>query len=243
MRTNSTAPVDTSPTRLRSRRWILPVVAVVAIVAAVALAAFQPWKLFIDKRVDESLPTGVATVSSSIAPAPTSIPAAAAPAVASTSATTVTAAASTPATVPAVAQTSPPTTVPAVAQTIPPPTVAATTPPPSEAAAVPAEPAPTSFTSGEHTTTGTVRRLTVDGKSVLRFEDLSTSNGPDVHVYLSPGADGYADGAINIATLKGNKGNQNYEIPDGVDLTRYRSVVIWCKRFSVAFGQAPLPGA
>ena len=231
MRTNSTAPVDTSPTRLRSRRWILPVVAVVAIVAAVALAAFQPWKLFIDKRVDESLPTGVATVSSSIAPAPTSIPAAAAPAVASTSATTVTAAASTPA------------TVPAVAPTTPPPTVAATTPPPSEAAAVPAEPAPTSFTSGEHTTTGTVRRLTVDGKSVLRFEDLSTSNGPDVHVYLSPGADGYADGAINIATLKGNKGNQNYEIPDGVDLTRYRSVVIWCKRFSVAFGQAPLPGA
>jgi Electron transfer DM13 len=232
MRTNLNAPVETSPARSRSRRWILPIVAVVAIVAAVALAAFQPWKLFIDKRVDESLPAGVATVSSTITPTPTSIPSTAAPAVATTIASIRVTVAATATTAPAVAPTSSPTTV-----------AATSAPAPTEAAAIPAEPEPTSFTSGEHATTGTVRRLSVDGKTILRFEDLSTSNGPDVHVYLSPGADGYADGAINIATLKGNKGNQNYEIPDDVDLSKYRSVVIWCKRFSVAFGQAPLPGA
>jgi Electron transfer DM13 len=231
MRTNPSAPVETTPAGpRRRRRWIIPVVAVAAVIAVVALAAFQPWKLFIDKRVDESLPAGIVTVSSTIAPAVTSIPAAAVPAVAPTTP---------PTTVSAVA----PTTVSAVAPTTPPPTVIATAPPPTEAAPISAEPAPTSFTSGEHTTTGTVRRLTVDGKTILRFEDLSTSNGPDVHVYLSPGADGYADGAINIATLKGNKGNQNYEIPGDVDLSKFRSVVIWCKRFSVAFGQAPLPAA
>jgi hypothetical protein len=237
MRTNPSAPVETPPARRRSRRrWILPAMGVGAIIAIVALAAFQPWKLFIDKRVDESLPAGVASASSTVAPPVTSIALTAAPAVATTiagtSVTTVAPAAPTATTAPALAPTSPPTTVAA--------TIAPT---PTQAAAIAAEPAPTSFTSGEHTTTGTVRRLIVDGKTILRFEDLSTSNGPDVHVYLSPGADGYADGAINIATLKGNKGNQNYEIPDDVDLGKYRSVVIWCKRFSVAFGQAPLPGA
>ena len=236
MRTNPSTPVEIASARPRSRRrWVLPILAVVVIAAVVGLAAFQPWKLFIDKRVDESLPSGASATASTIAASATTVPATvlataaptAAPTVANVSATTV----ASPAPVASTIATSPPTT-------------AASTTASTEAAAAPVtEPAPTSFTSGEHTTTGTVRRLTVDSKTILRFEDLSTSNGPDVHVYLSPGADGYADGAINIATLKGNKGNQNYEIPDDVDLNKYRSVVIWCKRFSVAFGQAPLPGA
>ena len=80
-----------------------------------------------------------------------------------------------------------------------------------------------------------------DGVRVLRIEDLDTSNGPDVKVVLSPDPDGYADGAVSLGTLKGNKGSQNYEIPDGVDLASFRSVVIWCKRFTVDFGVAPLP--
>lgn len=234
MRTNPSAPAETTPARARSRRrWILAVLTVAVIAAVVGLAAFQPWKLFIDKRVDESLPAGAATtITSSVAPVVTTT--------ASTSATTVVSTVPNATTVAAtaVAATTPPTPPP------PPTTASSNAATESAAAAAPAaEPAPTSFTSGEHTTTGTVRRLTVDGKTVLRFEELSTSNGPDVHVYLSPGADGFADGAINISTLKGNKGNQNYEIPDDVDLSKYRSVVIWCKRFSVAFGQAPLPGA
>ena len=45
---------------------------------------------------------------------------------------------------------------------------------------------------------------------------------------------------LELGPLKGNKGDQNYTIPTGTDLTKYPSVVLWCKRFSVAFGAAPL---
>ena len=87
-----------------------------------------------------------------------------------------------------------------------------------------------------------MRILTLaDGSRLLRIEDLDTSNGPDVKVVLSPDPDGYADGAISLGTLKGNKGSQNYAIPNDVDVATFRSVVIWCKRFVVDFGVAPLP--
>ena len=49
------------------------------------------------------------------------------------------------------------------------------------------------------------------------------------------------DGALDLGPLKGNVGNQNYVVPAGTDLSRYRSVVIWCRRFAVPFGAAPLP--
>src|SRR6266508_1256413 len=84
-----------------------------------------------------------------------------------------------------------------------------------------------------------------DGSRVLRFEALDTSNGPDLHVYLSEvaagdDARGHGEGFVDLGKLKGNKGNQNYAIPTEVDLARYRSAVIWCKRFAVGFGVAPL---
>jgi hypothetical protein len=80
---------------------------------------------------------------------------------------------------------------------------------------------------------------------VLRFEDLKTSEGPDVRVYLSArDADaakaGLGDGALELGKLKGNLGNQNYTVPAGTDLSRFHSVVIWCERFSVSFGAADL---
>jgi hypothetical protein len=85
-----------------------------------------------------------------------------------------------------------------------------------------------------------------DGRRVLRFTDFETSNGPDVHVYLVA-ADDAADSAtvtragfVEVGALKGNIGDQNYELPAGVDLGRYRAVSIWCKRFSVNFATAPL---
>ena len=101
------------------------------------------------------------------------------------------------------------------------------------------------FQSYEHETTGTVRVVQADGKSFLRLEDFTTSNGPDVVVYLSAApASGpehlFGTEPVNLGSLKGNKGNQNYEIPAGTDLTKYKTVVIWCKRFNVAFGAAPL---
>jgi hypothetical protein len=102
------------------------------------------------------------------------------------------------------------------------------------------------FQSLEHETGGRALILEeADGSRYLRFEDLETSNGPDLHVYLSEIAasdDWYAYGErfVDLGKLKGNIGDQNYEIPRRVDLSRYRSAVIWCKRFSVGFGVAPL---
>ena len=85
-----------------------------------------------------------------------------------------------------------------------------------------------------------------DGRRVLRFTHFETSNGPDVRVYLVA-ADDAADSAvvtragfIELGVLKGNVGDQNYELPASVDLGRYRAVTIWCKRFSVNFATAPL---
>ena len=102
------------------------------------------------------------------------------------------------------------------------------------------------FRSLEHGTTGTAAIVELpDGSHILRFEDLDTLNGPDLHVYLSrvaasDDASAYGEGFVDLGKLKGNKGNQNYEIPPGTDLTQFRSVVIWCKRFTVGFGVAPL---
>lgn len=101
--------------------------------------------------------------------------------------------------------------------------------------------------SGEHHTEGTARVLRLeDGRRFLRLTDFRTSNGPVVKVWLSAASSHSSDGAINDAAhldlggLKGNIGNQNYALPADVDLGSYRSVVIWCDRFNVSFGAAPL---
>ncbi len=75
---------------------------------------------------------------------------------------------------------------------------------------------------------------------VLRFEEFSVRNGPDLFVYLSPSADGYADGALELGELKGTDGAFNYEVPPGTDVSRFKSAVIWCKAFSVVFATATL---
>jgi hypothetical protein len=102
------------------------------------------------------------------------------------------------------------------------------------------------FRSLEHATTGTaiVFRLP-DGPLILRLERLSTSNGPDLRVYLShvpAGGDrrAYRAGFIDLGALKGNRGSQNYAIPAGTDLSAFKSAVIWCRRFAVGFGVAPV---
>ncbi|CAN5630006.1 hypothetical protein BH18THE1_BH18THE1_10890 [soil metagenome] len=77
-----------------------------------------------------------------------------------------------------------------------------------------------------------------DGRTFLRLENLKTTNGPDLYVYLSIGKD--ASDIVNLGRLKGNIGNQNYEIPTGTDLSKYNTVLIWCKAFSTLFGTAKL---
>lgn len=102
------------------------------------------------------------------------------------------------------------------------------------------------FQSLEHGTSGKAEVIALpDGRRFLRFEGLETSNGPDLRVYLSevPASDdsyAYGDRYLDLGALKANRGDQNYEIPADVVLAKYRSAVIWCRRFSVGFGVAPL---
>lgn len=85
-----------------------------------------------------------------------------------------------------------------------------------------------------------------DGKRVLRFSEFATSNGPDLFVYLIAADDARDSttvkraGFVSLGPLKGNVGDQNYNIPADLDLTKYRAVSIWCRRFSVNFATAPL---
>jgi hypothetical protein len=85
-----------------------------------------------------------------------------------------------------------------------------------------------------------------DGTRVLRLTGFSTSNGPDVHVYMVASDDAkdvatvQQAGFIDLGVIKGNLGDQNYTLGGDLDLAKYRAVSIWCKRFSVNFGAAAL---
>ena len=101
-----------------------------------------------------------------------------------------------------------------------------------------------------HETKGTASIYQLpDGSRTLRLTEFETSNGPDVRVYLTAGdvekgndAIKHA-GFIDLGSMKGNKGDQNYAIPADVDLHKYKNVTIWCARFGVNFGQAALASA
>lgn len=103
------------------------------------------------------------------------------------------------------------------------------------------------FHSNAHETKGiaTIYRLD-DGRRVLRLTNFATSNGPDVRVYLVAAKDVHDEAAakqagfVDLGELKGNIGDQNYNVPADVDVNKYRAVSIWCRRFSVNFGAAPL---
>jgi len=119
-------------------------------------------------------------------------------------------------------------------------------------AALSAEPEPlyTGQLEGKvHQTSG---RATIyknaEGKMYLRLSDFTTSNGPDVHVVLVKAEDkaleqeivkGNLD-SVEIGSLKGNQGDQNYDLPATADLNQYQAVVIYCERFHAIFGVARL---
>ena len=92
---------------------------------------------------------------------------------------------------------------------------------------------------GIHNAEGLVKVIRLDNIStILRLENFKATNGPDLYVYLA--TDNSASDFVNLGRLKGNIGNQNYDIPEGTDLSRYDTVLIWCKAFSVLFGSAKL---
>ncbi|WP_327309335.1 DM13 domain-containing protein [Streptomyces sp. NBC_01298] len=164
-----------------------------ALLLGLGLYWFQPWKLWQDATVNESLP----------AAAPAASP--------------------------------PPATAPSATQAAP---------------ATPRTLAQGTLISHEHDTTGTVKLIRLpDGSHTLRLENLDTSNGPDLRVWLTdaPVKEGTAgwrvfdDGKyVSLGKLKGNKGDQNYALPADVNPSDYGSVTIWCDRFDVSFGAAAL---
>jgi hypothetical protein len=141
----------------------------------------------------------------------------------------------------------------AVPVAAPPAAQAAPPAPQAEAPAPPAEPvvlARGELISHEHDSSGSVVVLELpDGSRVLRLEDLDTSNGPDLHVWITDapvieGRDGWGvfdDGRyVDLGELEGNIGSSNYSLPAEVDLAELSSVSVWCARFAVSFAAADL---
>ncbi|WKZ35191.1 MAG: DM13 domain-containing protein [Anaerolineales bacterium] len=85
-----------------------------------------------------------------------------------------------------------------------------------------------------------------DSTRILRLQNFSVDNGPDLYVYLVPvdpvpnASGSEIPGYYSLGRLKGNIGDQNYELPADLDLSQYKSVVIWCQAFAVPFAAAPL---
>lgn len=81
---------------------------------------------------------------------------------------------------------------------------------------------------------------------VFLHKDFEVGPGPDFHVYLVPKADirdaGQVTGTmyVDLGRLRAFKGSQKYQVPAGVDLTKFPSVVIWCQQFSVLISPADL---
>jgi hypothetical protein len=199
----------------RVRRWLLAVLLVLAAFVVFVLFWFQPQKLLIDERVEEPIPTAAPSPVTTATPEPVPSTTASGDGGATTAAG------------------------PATTATTAPP---ATLPPP----AGPVELVRGDFISRDHGTSGVARVLELaDGQRIVRLEGLDTDNGPDLYLYLtaSPAAGDEAafdDDHVNLGRLKGNQGDQNYELPAGTDLTRHATVVIWCDRFNSAFGAADL---
>lgn len=204
----------------RRPAFFIPVGLVTAGAIVVAMLAFQPWRLFIDVTVNEELPS-VTSSSQTTDAAPSNEAVDDFPEV-------------------------PDSTAPNEASA---PSAAPSTPEPTPERVVNAE---GTFISHEHSTTGKARIITLeDGSRILRLVGLDTDNGPDLKVWLAAapvieGQDGWFvfddDDYLDLGPLKGNKGNQNYPIPDDADITDLTSVTIWCDRFSVSFGAAELVG-
>ena len=104
------------------------------------------------------------------------------------------------------------------------------------------------FHGAAHQTSGRATIYSSDGKETLRLTHFKTSNGPDVHVVLIAATDAQDNEnfldknvqRVELGKLKGNEGDQDYNIPAGTDLSKFKAVSIYCERFNANFGTAPL---
>jgi hypothetical protein len=90
--------------------------------------------------------------------------------------------------------------------------------------------------SGSYMVSGVAQIYDDNGKRVLLLNNFSSSNGPDLRVYLSTTTS--ASSFINLGKLKSTSGKQTYAIPDGTDLDQFKFALVWCQQFSALFGQA-----
>ena len=98
------------------------------------------------------------------------------------------------------------------------------------------------FKPQAHEVSGTAVLLkNPDGSKTLRFENFSTVNGPNLHVYLA--SDLSASDYIDLGPITATKGNANYSVPAGTDLNKYRLALVWCVPFKVLFSYAVLSGS
>lgn len=211
------------------------VVAGIAALAWLAFGFFGVHTLFIDDVVDEAGPVFDAAPVAAVSTPDTTTPGAA-----DATADDTTTETTTPGTTATTAGTAAePDTAP-----VPPTSAPATTPTPTPAPPVATEvtaEAVGTFVDQAHPTDGTATVLgNGTDQRFLRFEDFATDNGPDLNVYLVNSSTGDVSDYIDLGDLTGNIGDQNYEVPEGVDLDTYDTVVIWCVRFAVSFGEATL---
>lgn len=98
------------------------------------------------------------------------------------------------------------------------------------------------YVDSVHNGTGTVSLVEIGGKRFVRFENVAIQNGPDLQVYLSTDTGGrYAESSsLYLGALKATNGSFNYELAANVDVARFRSVIVWCRAFSVLFTWADL---
>ena len=96
----------------------------------------------------------------------------------------------------------------------------------------------TPFQERAHEVKGTLKVFKENGKTILRFENFESINGPNLHVWLSKDLE--ATDYLDLGPLKGTKGSFNYELPEGVDIKEYKYVLIWCVPFKVLFSFAQL---
>lgn len=202
---------------LQRRKVLVILVPVALVVLLVGAYLFQPWRLFTSSTVDEPLPGAVASDTQSVAPTETG-------------------------------QATDPGTAPALGAGTPTPGTQS----PATSAAPSAAGAGTviatgDFQSQEHPTTGTASLVKLpDGTLLIRLENLASTDGPDVKIWLSEldaGGDWfkYRGGRyLDLGLVKATHGNHNYVIPAGSDVSGLDTVVLWCDRFSVAFGSAAL---
>ncbi len=100
------------------------------------------------------------------------------------------------------------------------------------------------FESVRHEAEGRAQAIELaQGARVLTLTNFEVDNGPDLRVYLVAGParnEAEVEDFQDLGALKGNEGDQQYEIPRGLDVDRYSTVVIWCRAFSANFARAPL---